>query len=285
MLDLILLLALASAPGDPPDDPKPTEAKPIESVADQKKAAEEVWKAVLSGRPFQQKETDHFLLYGSVDQKELDALARAVEKAFPTIKQRATVGPKDELWERKLVIHVFGQRAEYAAFVRNTQKRSPDKDETGSYTHTREQSFVTASPAADGKKGLLEAEVIQQLAAATLSKKYTKLPEWLVTGFGRSVAYKHAPELFREERRKAAQLAAAGKSPKDVWTGNASSDEGPVLAASFLEYLQTPKVAKFFPELLGLVSDDTSFEESLKSAKMPPDQVEAAWRQWARSAR
>ena len=123
-------------------------------LAAQKKQGDETWQKFLSGRAFAQQETDNFLLFGSVEAKDLENIGTAVEKALPSIKKTAGVGAKDELWPGKLVLHVFKERGEFGIFIRNIEKRPLDKDETGSHVHKTEMSYIYAGPPGSGLKGL-----------------------------------------------------------------------------------------------------------------------------------
>jgi hypothetical protein len=269
------------------EEDKEKEKERLEAIAAQKKLAEEQWKGLLGGRMVTHKETDNFLLYGTVEEKELEAIGKAAEKALTQARKTLGIMPKDEQWKGKMIVNVFQQRGEFGAYSRRYANRSPNQEETGTFSHEREYSYVLAGPSAgEGKKPPLELEVVQQVASSVLTKKSGKLPDWFVSGFGRSVAYRHAPNQFGPERARAAALVKRGKTAKDVWMGNLSAEEGLVLNASFVDFLtNSSAMAKAFPEVLANFGEETMFEDALKGAKLNPDAVSVAYYRWAPSAR
>ncbi len=263
------------------------ETKKDETVLEQRKLAEETWKKILPRKPVTFTESDNFLLYGTVEEKELENLAKAMEKAFNQVKKTAQITPKDELWPGKLVVFVFAERGELTTFARNADKRNLERDEAGAFKHGREYTSITVGPAGGSKTGALDVELVRHLGAAVISKKSTKLPDWFIDGFGRSAAYRYAPAQFQQERAKARDLVLKqGKTAKDIWGGKLAADEGAVLHASFVDYLANgPQIAKLFPELVSFIGADTTFEDTLKAVKLTPDQVDLLWRKWVQSAK
>lgn len=259
------------------------ERKPEEIVAEQRKQAEEQWNKLLAGKLAVKQETEHFLLFGSGDEKELGEIGKAAEKAFPQIKKTAQVGAKDDLWPGKLVMHVFAERSQHRTFVGSVEKRTLEKSESATYTNAKDMSWVTVGPPSTARRYPAEIEVVQQLAAATLTRKKSgRLQEWFVAGFARSTAWRYAPSQFGEERREAARLVLQGKkTAKEIWSGGLSEQEGRVLAASFVDYLANGPGVKHFPALLDALGEKTPFEDALKNAKLNPDLVDRNWRVWA----
>jgi hypothetical protein len=280
---LALLLATGCILAQTEEDKEKAKER-AEAITAQKKMAEEQWKGLLGGRQVTKFETDNFLLYGTVEDKELETIGKGAEKALVQVKK--TLNVKDELWKGKLIVHVFQARGEFGAFCRRYANRSPSQDETGTFSHERDHTYVLAGPSAgEGKKPPLELEVVQQVASATLTKKSGKLPDWFVSGFGRSTAYRHAPMQFSAERARAAALRRT-KTAKDIWMGNLSAEEGLVLNANFVDFLiNSPAMAKSFPELMNNFGEETPFEDALKATKLNPDAVGAAWWRWAGTVR
>lgn len=282
MLVLVVAMMIGAEPLLAQEEPDPKK-KRAEELAVQRKQADELWQKLLSGRPFAHRETENFLIYGTINERDLETVSRVAEEWLPAIKKKVQAGPKDELWPGKLVIHAFGERGQFATYIRQTEKRSPEDDETGSYENKSDVSFVVVGPPARGMRPL-DNEVVRQLAAATLTKKAGKLPEWFVNGFARSIAYRHRPAQFAAERTKAAALVRQGKTGKDVWTSmNLATEEAMILQGSLLDYLVHGPMAKYFPDILNSMGEETPFDDALKAAKLEPDRVDFAWRRWAAS--
>lgn len=263
------------------DDKAAEKRKEIEV---QRKQADEFWAPLLgSDRKANRRETANFLLFGTLEDKDLEAIGKGLEKAFATLKKTASLKPEMELWPGKLVVHVCEKRTEFRNLYQKLKKETADKEEMGIYAHEREATIVLVGPS-DVKKHPLEVEAVMQLAAATLNKKAGRLPEWFTMGFARAAGYRHSPTHFAGERQRARQFVRQGKTAKDVWTSsNLDADQGVVLTANFLDFLiNSPQLSKVWPEILGNMGEETPFEDALKSAKLNPDHVDLAWRNWAR---
>jgi hypothetical protein len=263
-------------------------AQPLLAARDgaevRRKLAEEQWKDLLPDKSPAFLETDHFLLYGTVDGKEVDACGKLAEKAIPIIKKTLRL-EKDPAWRGKLVIYLFRERTEFATFERNVSKRNPDRDDRGGYYHFPEWSLVTVGPGATAKSLPDDLEVVQYVGAAALTKEYgAALPEWLVSGYGRSVAYRLAPKAFAEERQRAVQYLRS-RTLHDLLSGGLAREEGPVLNASFVDFLANglPQTQAPLQTLLiayGLRENGT-IEQALAAVRVTPESLDLGWRSWA----
>ena len=269
------LVASASAADDDP-------------VAVQKQAADEVWKKVTGKAAPAQVETDHLLLYGSVSKEDLRSLGQVAERILRGVRRRLKVDPEEESWPGKLIVHAFDRRAQLTSFIRRVLRRSPESDERGGYAHEREYSYVVVGPAA-GESGLqvLELELVQQVAAAVLTKKKVgRLPGWFVDGFARAVAQRYAPMAFSRHRALVRALVRQGKTAEDIWSGNLAAEEGRVLNASFLDYLVNDRrLGRRFLDIVDSCRDGTPFEDTLKAVRLNPKLVAYGWRVWAARGR
>lgn len=275
-------LVLAQTEADKSKDEE--RAKAVEA---QKKLALQQWDGILPGRQPIHKETDNFLLYGSVEERQLEAIGKTAENCFALCSRVLKITPEDNLWPGKMLIHVFGGRAEFSSFSRRHANRSPDKEETGGFGHERDHSYILAGPPGfEVRRFSLEAEVVQNLASAILIKKAGRKPDWFISGFGRSAAYRLLPQQFRQERTQAVALIRSGRTAWNVWKGELSAAEGAILNASFVDFLvHSPAMSKNFATVLSNLGEDSMFEDVLKSSNLNPDAVAAAWARWAPTAR
>jgi hypothetical protein len=247
----------------------------------QKKQAGELWESAPSGSKPTSAATDNFLVFGTIDEKNLEAIGKGLEKALGVLKRTAALKPDADLWPGKVVVHICKDRGDFRGFYLKYKKETPEKEELGTYSHERDATILVVATA-DPKRQPAEVEAVIQLAAATLTKKGGRLPDWFVQGFARAHAYRHAPNHFAPERQRARAMVRQGKTAKDIWTMNLSADEAQVLTASFFDFLMTsPQMVKTWPEILSLMGEETPFEDVLKNAKLMPDRVDAAWRLWA----
>jgi hypothetical protein len=249
----------------------------------QRKMAEEQWKELLADKSPAFQETEHFLLYGTVNAKELDACAKTAERAIPIIKKTLRL-EKAPAWKGKLAIFLFQERSEFASFERNVSKRNPEREDRGGHYHFPQWSLVTVGPGATAKSLPNDLEIAQHIAAAALTIEHgSTVPEWLVSGYGRSIAYRLSPRTFSEERQRAAQYLRS-RTFRDLSSGGLSREEGPVLNASFADYLangvpQNPALLQTVLIAHGLRENGT-IEQALAAARIAPEILDAGWRSW-----
>jgi hypothetical protein len=262
----------------------------VRDTADaQRKLAEDQWKELFSDKPPAFLETEHFFLFGTVTPKMLDDCGKAAEKALPVIKRTLRLD-KTPAWKGKLVIFLLRERGEFASFARNLAKRNPDREDRGGFFHLPQWSLVTVGPAATNKSLPYDLEAVQYVAAAAITKEYGEnLPEWLVSGYGRSVAYRAQPKAFTEERQLAQRLLA-GKHVRDVLAGNLTREEGPVLNASLVDFLANgaPQNPGMFQSILiayGLQLQNPTLEQAFTATRLTPDGLDAGWRSFAAKAK
>lgn len=255
----------------------------------QRKLAEEQWKELLSDKSPAFLETEHFLLYGTVTPKVLDDCGKTAEKALPIIRRTLRLDKKPA-WKGKPVIFLLRERGEFGSIERNLAKRNPDREDRGSFFHLPQWSLVTVGPPATSKSLPYDLETVQYVAAAALTKEYGEnLPEWLVSGYGRSIAYRIAPKAFTEERQLA-QRFLSGKHLRDVLSGNLTREEGPVLNASLVDFLANgaPQNPAMFQTILiayGLQLQNPTLEQAFTAVRLTPDGLDAGWRAWAAKAK
>jgi hypothetical protein len=249
----------------------------------QRKLAEDQWKELLPDKTHAFLETDHFLFYGTASPKILDECGKAAEKSLPFIKKALRLD-KDPAWKGKPVIFVLHERSEYTTFERNLAKRNPDREDRSGFFNLPGWTLITVGPATTNTSLPYDLETTQQVAAAALTAEHgTTLPEWVQTGFGRSIAYRLAPKAFTKERQLAADYLR-GRSVRDVLSGNLTREQGPVLNGSLVDYLahgvpQNPALFQTILIAFGLTENGT-MEQALTAVRVSPDAIDAGWRSW-----
>jgi hypothetical protein len=273
----------------PPTDDKAKEEK----VAKQKKAAQETWKELLPGGSPNLVESEHFLLVGSLEEKALEKVGKALEKHWPFVMKSLRFEEDDDkhlLWEGKLVLHFCKERTEFRTLYTKMKRDRPLDDELATYHHEGVHSEILIGPPTMGKSQVpLDVEAVGQLGAATLTRKRTaRLPIWFVTGYARSHAYRYNPKLFGKERQTAALLLTRGKKTVgDLYTEN---DLPPaavaVLRGSFVDFLaHSPQMAKYWPKILTKIDDQTPLETIWEETRLKGEDVQQAWVLWAQAPR
>lgn len=263
-----------------------------DKAAQQKKVAEETWKGLLTNDSPKTHDTEHFLFIGSVDEKIMERVGKAVEKHWSFIMKSLRFEEDEDkhlLWEGKLTVHLCKDRSEFRTLYTKFKRERPLDDEISTYSHEGVDSHLLVGPPSQGKSPLpLEVEVAGQLGAAALTRKRTaRMPPWFVTGYARATAYRFNPRAFSRERQLAYALIAQGKKIGDVHNEN---DLAPaavaVLRGSFVDFLaHSPQMIKYWPKILTKIDDQTSLDQIWEQIRIKGEDVQQAWAVWARSPR
>jgi hypothetical protein len=261
---------------------------PADTITRQKQTAETNWSA-LKITPPAKAESANLLLFGTIPESRIKALAATLEKQC-AVAVKALQFEKDEKpWVGKLAVYVFADRAQFRSFVRQVQKRSPDDAEHGTQDIKNEAPHV-ATAAGKGRDAPT-AEVVagQQLAAALLASraKDVPLPEWLVVGFGRATAAQAAGVPPAVRKRTARELARRLRA-SDAWNEALPAEQRFALAAGVADYLFYGKGAdKPADFLLAFRPSDEqpmkSVADALSAIKLTPELLEAGYARWLRS--
>lgn len=264
-----------------------------ERAAQQKKTAQELWKSLLAKETPNTHETEHFLFIGTMDDKVMEKVGKAIEKHWPFVMKSLRFDEDEDhhlLWEGKLTVHLCKDRGEFRTLYTKFKRERPLDDEISTFHHEGVNSHLLIGPPSQGKSPLpIEVEVAGQLGAATLTRKRSaRMPPWFVTGFARAHAYRFSPRSFSRERQLAFALLTQGKKTiGDVYNEN---DLAPgavaVLRGSFLDFLaHSPQMATYWPKILGKIDEQTSLDQIWEQIRVKGEEVQQAWVGWARSPR
>jgi hypothetical protein len=290
VLAAALLAALGAAAAGGGD--KAAEPLDLKVVAAQQKFAVAAWKRALETNPAQH-ETKHFLLLGTIDGRTLKQAGASLEKAT-ALARKAFDLTKEEAWPGKLAVYFAADRKEFAALVRNIEKRRPDTDERGSAVVRSDTPSVIVGPGKEVYQLSAEGEAAAQVAVALLQAKGgDKIPAWVLEGFGRATALRAGPvEGLAQEYRRAQAVAGKYKA-RDAWSDSLSAEAAPVLRASLIEYLvysgrirprtYLPFLTGFRPPEEGQAVPTT--EAVLEAANIAPARLDGAWQKWVRTVR
>jgi len=289
-----LLLVLAALAAAAPARADEAEDKAKALVAAQKKKAEANWALLAAGEPVHL-ETDHFVIYApKALEKTLKDAGALLESEYKTGREALNFPEKTEPWKGKLTVYLFGERAQFTAFVRRVEKRRLVSGETSSMMAADDVLHVAVSPPQNKWEWPAEAQAAEQVGAALLQRRAgvgTILPEWLVSGFGRATYYRTLPkhELTLADRRLAADLVAKKKkTARDIWTGPLEADEAGALGGALADFFAYGPGAPHFEKLLeGFKPEENvekkTMEQALDKTKINKEKVEPNWKSWVAS--
>ena len=269
-------------------------AEPLDPkvVAAQQKFAVAAWKRALETNPAQH-ETAHFLLLGTLDGRTLKQAGATLEKANALARKVLDL-TKEEPWPGKLAVYFATDRKEFAALVRNIEKRRPDADERGSFVVRSDTPSVIVGPGKEAYQLSAEGEAAAQVAGALLQAKGgDKIPGWVLEGFGRATALRTGPPEGLTQEHRRAQIVAGKHKARAAWGDSLSAEAAPVLRASLIEYLVysgriPPRI--FLPVLTGFRPREEGqavpgTEAVLEAANIAPARLDSAWQKWVRTVR
>lgn len=257
--------------------------------------AEQLWK--INVRKQQGKlnssHTEHAVILGTVDQKLLESIGKAAEKAIgfaqksvgydkePVKRENQQMSDRPYHWDGKLMIIVCKDRNEFVDLFSKLKQAKPDAQETSVYLHDKDKSYVLMGPPVSPRKINYEVQAVELAGAATLTRRHDPIPRWLAAGFGRMLAYKYDSKAFAAERAKIPQWAAQHHA-REITNENSAIPAGALLPlqASLVECLtQSPTFADQWFKLL----DETAyrggnFDSALGEMKITHEALQIAWK-------
>ncbi len=258
------------------------------AVAKQKQVAEENCKA-LRLAPLGRAESANFLLYGTVPDPRLKALAANLEKQYATAAKALQLDKDSKPWTGRLTVYVFTDRGQYRSFVRQIEKRSPEEGDQSSANVRGDTPHVAVAPGSGRDAPTADAEAGYRVAAAVLTSRArgAELPEWLTLGFARATAAQASGTPASVRKRAARQLAGRLKA-SDAWNDMLSIEQRLPLATSVADYLFYGKgLSNPGMFLLAFRPDDEkpmkTAADALEAVKLSWDQFEAGYARWLRS--
>lgn len=257
--------------------------------AQQKSEAEKYWSETLAkGAKVSSHATEHFLLIGTADAKQLATLGKAAEKALPQIRKALRLEDSQRSWDGYLIVHVCKARTEFRALFFRLKRDKAMGDETGAFAHEGKTTQIVLAPAGGKRQLATELELVSQLGSALLTRtqEMGSIPVWFVLGFGRSMAYRHAPKQFLPERQQAALLANKGKNIYDVQGDQLDPWEHAILGASLADFLvHGGQMEKYWPEILKNLGGGRDFYATAREAKLDLDLLQKSWAAWVKNPR
>lgn len=263
-----------------------------DKVDAQKAAALANWKKTFEKGNPPHVETANFLVYGTVQGKELQMVADNLEKQFG-LARKALDMEKEPAWTGKLAVYLFTDRDQFKMFLRRVERRLAAAEDVASLEIKGDTPHIAASPSKEKGDFGVDGLAGEQVAAALLTKKAGgSPPDWLADGFGRATVLQTLPKNeLAIQRGKAKRELTAKKIPaKDVYNGNIrNADEAAVLRASLVEYLAYSGKTQVFPQFVNNLrprgenmDQIPSVEDALKSVNVAPDQLSAKWQAWVK---
>src|SRR5205823_2658325 len=137
----------------------------------------EQWRTANASRTPAAAETEHFLLYGTVDPSTLEQAGQWAESALKDLTRIFARAPRDSLWRGKLTVHLFDDRHQYSEHAMMIESRELPEEVNGHHFRMIETEYVALyAPRGESGKSL-RALVVEQVAGA-YAAALGETPRW-----------------------------------------------------------------------------------------------------------
>jgi hypothetical protein len=267
-------------------DPKPDAAK----VKIQKEKAEQHYKDAFEIDNPPTFESAHFILCGQG--RNLSVIAGDLERAYTKATKMLKL-PEPGPWPGKLTVFLLPDSKSYPKMIRVIERRKADDDEHGSIQTEGQLPHVCVCPSkVPGDLGVDASACIYMCEFLLEARAKTKLPEWLLEGFGRATTLHILGSTVLERDRRAASAILnaknANKSANDVFNNSLKAEENPYLRASLVDYMvYSGRTDKFIPFLEGFRDDEKgnpgNINSALANAKLMEADLTKNWHNYAKA--
>lgn len=258
--------------------------------------AEALWKANVRKQINKQHhyETPQTFIFGTADQKMLESIGKAAERAVVfakksvgydtprTERENQQMSERPIQWEGKLLVIVCKDRQEFIDLFSKFKDTKPQPGESAVVIHHQAKTYVLMGPSGQSTKQNVEILAVEYAGAATLSRRHDPIPAWIPPAFGRLLAYKFDSKYFAAERSKVT-LWASERHVRDLFTNeNSALPAGSLLPlqASLIDCLsQSPAFQDNWFKIL----DETAFrngniQAALDELKIKLESVQIEWK-------
>jgi hypothetical protein len=239
-------------------------------------------------------QTEHAVVYGTVDAKQLESIGKAAERAIvfaqksvgydqePIKRPNQQMTDRPYHWEGKLIVFVCKERHEFNDLFYRLKQAKPESNEYSLYVHDKDRTYVLLGPSNPPRKVNYEVLVVELAGAATLTRRHDPIPHWFAAAFGRMLAYKFDSKGFATERSKIPYWAA------QYHVRDLMMDDNPAVATGTLLPLQASLVeclaqSSLFREDWFKLLDETAFRNgnlagALEELKYKLESVQIEWK-------
>lgn len=258
--------------------------------------AEAMWKTNVRKQTgkISQTQTEHTLVIGSADQKLLESVGKAAERAVvfsqksvgydkePIKRENRQMSDRPYHWDGKLIVLVCKERHEFVDLFSKIKQAKPDPSEVAMFGHDQNKTYVLLGPSGAGRKVNYEVLAVEQAGAATLTRRHDPVPRWIVAGFSRMLAYKFDPKGFAAERSKIPAWAAQ-HHVRDLMNSENTTIEPAILVALQASVVETLSQSPSFADQWYKLLDETVYrggnlDAALGEMKLTHEMVQIAWK-------
>jgi len=248
-----------------------------------KAKAKEHWTLANPAKSPDTIETDHFVIVGTLPQKEMEQAGQWAESVLKDLGRMFARSPH-EAWRGKLTIHLFAERHQYTEHAMEVEKREVPSGVHGHFFSMIETSYVAVPRPPEGALETLKGQLIEQVTVAFL-REPERTPDWFDAGVARYLAARidTKAEVYRQYRSQVREaLTDSNDAVAQIVDGKAGGDPG-VLGFGLIDFLATqPQRDKGIATLANQLRQKTPADKAIQSVYgMDRKNLAAAWAAYA----
>lgn len=251
-------------------------ATPEELAAIREEQTSKEWRLALPDEPMNTAKSDHYLVAGSANEDQLQAVADDAEEAAAQASKLIGGAPD----KAPVTIYAFRNRLDYGEFAQMVEKRQLPDGARGHYRHDPVSPYACLVLDSDQESEDDQPTVFQQVAALQLASYLkSRAPDWFVEGASRvaeAKAYPKAPEVQQWKNAFRSHLTGMNE-PDDFMKPNAAPEPAGVVSMYFVEGMLRNR--RNYTKLLQEVESGKSFDEAFKTQyRVAPAEMAKLWR-------
>ncbi|MEM9368107.1 MAG: c-type cytochrome domain-containing protein [Planctomycetota bacterium] len=233
-----------------------------------------------------QNETDHFALWGDVDQATLDLVGQAIEanvkglaKLLPSLAEES-----EAFFHGRASAYVLPRRYDYAEMAKMVEGRSVPNDWRAHWQYDSVDAYIAVvATDADDLEALTD-RLASPVAALAIASRGKGIPRWFADGLGAALAAQRSP-LTRDEKdalvRDVRLAAKRLKDAKAFLDGKLPPEDADLMGQSMGESLLSRNSRRGLDRTLRLLESEVEFEAAFASGiGMSPIGFIDAWLKW-----
>ncbi len=237
-----------------------------ELSADRAKLAVRNWKTVMTDTPFNQLETDNFLLISEFDKATLEKFGKVAETQAAKISKLMKMSSKSGFIKGRMTLFIFKRRYDYSEFGKMIERRELPRTFKGHWGYTVTDAYaaiLTTRTASPDEFGLI---LSQQIGAVAMSSTGADVPTWFADGVGHWLTAKNyaRDDTVKKWKSDAAKYAQSMSKPDDFIKGTLPEDQAALVSYYFVDLVN--KSSSRFTKFVATLRNGKPFEEAFESA-------------------
>ncbi len=243
---------------------------------DRSKLALDHWRLVMPDTTPARIETEHFLLLGNIDARELNEYAVAAERLVPRIAKTLRAPSGQPLVKGAMTLFFFKSSYDYGEMGRMVEKRDVNPSSRAHFRYSIVDAYAAIN-LSRADTDALDTVLTRQIAGLYVSS-LGRIPVWFRHGVATAVAARLTPrsDVVANWNSQFDDAFKRLQKHDDFLAGRSMAADAELLAYGFARFLMSD--SRRFQKLLGRLRERTGFAASFEQAYgAAPEQVAKVW--------